>query len=75
MAGPATKQLVTASVTRMPPRDRIRLTRKRSARRRRIRMAAIGAGVLVLAAGTAAGLVATQHGGHTAVPGRPAQVG
>ena len=74
MAGPATKQLVTASVTRMPARDRIRMTRKRTARRRRIRASAIGAGVLVLAAGAAIGLV-SQHGGHTAAPARQAPFG
>jgi protein-disulfide isomerase len=67
--------LVTASVTRVPARDRIRLVRKRSARRRRIRMAAIGAGVLVLAAGAAVGVVASHHGGHMAVAASPAPFG
>src|SRR5215469_12692434 len=74
VAGPATKQLVTASVTRMAARDRIRMTRKRSARRRRVRTAAIGAGVLMLAA--AAGFGITSHyGRHTAAPASPAPFG
>jgi protein-disulfide isomerase len=75
LAGTVTRPLVTASVTRMPTRDRIRLMRERSARRRRIRATAIGAGVLVLAGAAAVGLVASRHGGHTAVAASPAPFG
>jgi protein-disulfide isomerase len=74
MADPATSPSVTASVTRMPTRDRIRMMRKRSARRRRrIRASAISAGALVLAA-AAFGLM-IHHGRHTVVPASPAPFG
>jgi protein-disulfide isomerase len=74
MAGPS-RPFVTASVTQLPARDRIRMMRKRSARRRRwIRVSAVGAGVAVLAAAAAFGIT-FHHGGHTAVPASPAPFG
>jgi len=73
MAGPSTRPFVTASVTRLPARDRIRRMRKRTARRR-IRLSAVGAGVAVLAAAVAFGIT-SHHGGHTAAPASPAPFG
>jgi protein-disulfide isomerase len=74
LTGPPTRPLVTASVTRMPTRDRIRIMRARSARRRRIRASAIGAAVLVLAAAASFG-IASHYGKHTAAPPSPAPFG
>jgi protein-disulfide isomerase len=74
MADPATRPSVPANVTRMPTRDRIRMMRKRSARRRWwIRASAISAGALVLAA-AAFGLT-SHYGRHTAASASPAPFG
>jgi protein-disulfide isomerase len=69
-AGPATGSLLTDNAAGIPARDRIRMGRKRSARRRRwIRWSAVSVVMLALAAATAAAIHTTSHHGtHTAVP-------
>jgi protein-disulfide isomerase len=74
-ADPSASPLVTASDTRIPARDRVRMMRKRNARRRRwIRVSTVGVGVFVLAGAAAFGIT-FHHGRHTAVPASPASFG
>jgi protein-disulfide isomerase len=73
VTGQAARSSITKGTPRISARDRIRIERERTARRRRIRRAlAVGAGVLVLSGATVVGITIKSHQGrHAHVPPAP----